>query len=81
MTARLVDGKALSNTVRESLMARIKAAGKPVRLDAVLVGNDRAAAIYADNQAKTCAAVGIDYRALLTRIVKLGMDYRAEWRE
>ena len=62
MTARLVDGKALSNTVRESLMARIKAAGKPVRLDAVLVGNDRAAAIYADNQAKTCAAVGIDYR-------------------
>jgi methylenetetrahydrofolate dehydrogenase (NADP+)/methenyltetrahydrofolate cyclohydrolase len=33
-----------------------------VRLDAVLVGSDRAAAIYAENQAKTCAAVGIDYR-------------------
>ena len=33
-----------------------------MRLDAVLVGGDRAAAIYAENQAKTCAAVGIDYR-------------------
>jgi methylenetetrahydrofolate dehydrogenase (NADP+)/methenyltetrahydrofolate cyclohydrolase len=28
----------------------------------VLVGGDRAAGIYAENQAKTCAAVGIDYR-------------------
>ena len=62
MTARLVDGKALSNAVRETLVARIKAAGRPVRLDAVLVGSDRAASIYADSQAKTCAAVGIDYR-------------------
>jgi len=62
VTARLVDGKALSNAVRETLVARIKAAGRPVRLDAVLVGSDRAASIYADNQAKTCAAVGIDYR-------------------
>jgi methylenetetrahydrofolate dehydrogenase (NADP+)/methenyltetrahydrofolate cyclohydrolase len=62
MTARLIDGKALSGAVRETLMARIKAAGKTVRLDAVLVGGDRAAGIYAENQAKTCAAVGIDYR-------------------
>ena len=62
MTARLIDGKVLSGAVRETLMARIKAAGKTVRLDAVLVGGDRAAGIYADNQAKTCAAVGIDYR-------------------
>jgi len=62
MTARLIDGKALSGTVRETLIARIKAAGRTVRLDAVLVGGDRAAGIYAENQAKTCAAVGIDYR-------------------
>ena len=62
MSAQLIDGKLLSATVRESLIARIKAAGRPVRLDAVLVGSDRAAGIYAENQAKTCAAVGIDYR-------------------
>jgi len=62
MIARLVDGKELSARVRADLVARIQAAGRPVRLDAVLVGNDRAAGIYAENQAKTCAAVGIDYR-------------------
>ncbi|MFZ9914533.1 MAG: bifunctional 5,10-methylenetetrahydrofolate dehydrogenase/5,10-methenyltetrahydrofolate cyclohydrolase [Phycisphaerales bacterium] len=62
MTARLIDGKELSAKVRADLVARIAAAQRPVRLDAVLVGSDRAAAIYAENQAKTCAAVGIDYR-------------------
>jgi len=62
MSAKIIDGKELSARVREDLVARIKAAGRPARLDAVLVGNDRAAAIYAENQAKTCAAVGIDYR-------------------
>jgi len=62
MSARIIDGKVLSAAVRETLVTRIKAAGRPVRLDAVLVGSDRAAAIYAENQAKTCAAVGIDYR-------------------
>jgi len=62
MSATIVDGKALSAKVRADLVARIEAAKRPVRLDAVLVGNDRAAAIYAENQAKTCAAVGIDYR-------------------
>jgi methylenetetrahydrofolate dehydrogenase (NADP+)/methenyltetrahydrofolate cyclohydrolase len=62
MSAKIIDGKELSARVREDLVARIKAAGRPARLDAVLVGSDRAAAIYAENQAKTCAAVGIDYR-------------------
>ncbi|MCE2883192.1 MAG: bifunctional 5,10-methylenetetrahydrofolate dehydrogenase/5,10-methenyltetrahydrofolate cyclohydrolase [Planctomycetaceae bacterium] len=62
MTARLIDGKELSAKVRADLVARIAAGQRPVRLDAVLVGSDRAAAIYAENQAKTCAAVGIDYR-------------------
>ncbi|MFM1823750.1 MAG: hypothetical protein RI967_2016 [Planctomycetota bacterium] len=62
MSATLVDGRALSAAVRESIVARIAASQHPVRLDAVLVGGDRAAAIYAENQAKTCAAVGIDYR-------------------
>ena len=62
MSASIIDGKELSARVRADLVTRIQAAGRPVRLDAVLVGSDRAAAIYAENQAKTCAAVGIDYR-------------------
>ncbi len=62
MSARIVDGRALSAAVRESIMTRVAAARRPVRLVAVLVGGDRAAGIYAENQARTCAAVGIDYR-------------------
>ena len=59
--ARIIDGKVLSETVRNSLRSRIAAAGRPVRLDALLVGDDRAAGIYAMNQASTCAEVGIEY--------------------
>jgi methylenetetrahydrofolate dehydrogenase (NADP+)/methenyltetrahydrofolate cyclohydrolase len=62
MSASIIDGKELSARVRAELVTRIQAANRPVRLDAVLVGSDRAAAIYAENQAKTCTAVGIDYR-------------------
>ena len=62
MTAQLIDGKVLSARVREQLITRIKSSTRPVRLDAVLVGNDRSASIYAENQAKTCASIGIDYR-------------------
>ena len=62
MSASIIDGKELSARVRAELVTRIQAANRPVRLDAVLVGSDRAASIYAENQAKTCTAVGIDYR-------------------
>jgi methylenetetrahydrofolate dehydrogenase (NADP+)/methenyltetrahydrofolate cyclohydrolase len=62
MSASIIDGKELSARVRADLVTRIQAANRPVRLDAVLAGSDRAASIYAENQAKTCAAVGIDYR-------------------
>lgn len=63
--ATIIDGKQLSEEIRQSLRARIKAvqeAGRPtVRLDAVLVGDDKSAAIYVENQAKTCRDVGIEY--------------------
>jgi methylenetetrahydrofolate dehydrogenase (NADP+)/methenyltetrahydrofolate cyclohydrolase len=59
--ARIIDGKVLADAVRASLRARIAAAGRPVRLDAVLVGDDRPAAIYAENQGRTCAEIGIEY--------------------
>jgi methylenetetrahydrofolate dehydrogenase (NADP+)/methenyltetrahydrofolate cyclohydrolase len=59
--ARIIVGKALSDAVRGSLRARIAASGRRVRLDAILVGDDRAAGIYAMNQAKTCEEVGIEY--------------------
>ena len=60
--AILIDGKRLSEEIRAAIRARIAAAGRPVRLDAVLVGDDRSAGLYAENQARTCREVGIDYR-------------------
>lgn len=61
MAAEILDGKALSQKVRAGIHERILAAGRPVRLDALLVGADRPAELYAQNQARTCAEVGIEY--------------------
>lgn len=66
MTAKLLDGKALAETYRARIAERVEAvkarAGR-VRLDAVLVGSaDNGARVYATNQGKTCAAVGIEYK-------------------
>ncbi|MDZ4831004.1 MAG: bifunctional 5,10-methylenetetrahydrofolate dehydrogenase/5,10-methenyltetrahydrofolate cyclohydrolase [Phycisphaerae bacterium] len=59
--AVLIDGKKLSEEIRRGLAARVQAEARPVRLDTILVGDDRSASIYADNQAKTCEQVGIEY--------------------
>ncbi len=61
MAALVIDGKALAARVRAHVAARIAASGRRARLDAVLVGDDRAAALYAESQARTCGEVGIDY--------------------
>jgi methylenetetrahydrofolate dehydrogenase (NADP+)/methenyltetrahydrofolate cyclohydrolase len=64
MSAKIIDGKALSAAIRESVkgeVAALKAAGKPVRLVALLVGENEAARVYAENQRKNCAQVGIEY--------------------
>lgn len=71
MPASLIDGNALSLSFRDRIKARaasLASRGVPVRLDAVLVeSGDTAARVYAENQARTCAALGIEYK--LHRIV------------
>lgn len=66
MPARTIDGVQLSNTFREQIKARVQAVrevGGHVRLDAVLVeSGDNGARVYAENQAKTCTAMGIEYK-------------------
>ena len=67
MPAKLIDGKALSAVLREKVareVAALKAQGKPVRLVAILVGENGAARVYAENQKKTCAVVGIEYELM-----------------
>jgi len=63
--AIIIDGRALAATVKSDLSTRIavlKSEGKYVRLDAVLVGGDQGAHLYAKNQARACDDVGIDYK-------------------
>ncbi|GJM18856.1 MAG: bifunctional protein FolD [Phycisphaeraceae bacterium] len=89
MAAQIIDGKALAERAREDLRARagvLRAAGTPARLDAVLINaGDNAARVYADNQARTCDEIGIDYQlhelpagtdepALLGVIARLNAD-------
>ncbi len=66
MPARVIDGVQLSNSFREQIRARVAAVreiGGHVRLDAVLVeSGDNGARVYAENQAKTCSAMGIEYK-------------------
>jgi len=66
MAAQIIDGKALAQQHRARIGERVRelrAAGKPVRLDALLIGStDNAARQYAESQARTCAELGIEHK-------------------
>lgn len=66
MPAQIIDGNALAKVYRARIAERaaaVKARGGIVRLDAVIVDTgDNGARVYAENQGKTCAALGIEYR-------------------
>lgn len=66
MTAQIIDGKRLAREIRDQIAERARAVGDrggAVRLDAILVdAGDSAARVYAENQARTCRKVGIEYR-------------------
>ncbi len=62
--ATIIDGRALAARVKDGLAKRIavlRNEGKNVRLDAVLVGGNQGAVMYAKNQARACGEVGIEY--------------------
>ncbi|MEM9083223.1 MAG: bifunctional 5,10-methylenetetrahydrofolate dehydrogenase/5,10-methenyltetrahydrofolate cyclohydrolase [Planctomycetota bacterium] len=66
VAANTIDGKKLAKQIRSDLAQRVeslKASGRKVRLDAVLTASadDGAARVYANNQAKTCESLGIEY--------------------
>lgn len=66
MAARIIDGLSLGKTFREQIasrVAKLREKGLTVRLDAVLVdGGDNSSRVYADNQARTCQSLGIEYK-------------------
>ena len=87
MTARLIDGVALSKALRADLGDRV--AALPVRpgLAVILVGDDAASAVYVRNKVKACEESGLhsvlerydaslSETALLARIAALNADAR-----
>ncbi len=55
----IIDGKAISNQIKEELRDRVKAEGLELSLAVVLVGDDPASAVYVGNKKKACEFVGI----------------------
>lgn len=67
MSAQIIDGKSLAAAMRKSIASEVKAMADhnmPVNLIALLVGDQPAARVYAENQAKSCAQLGIGYKLL-----------------
>ncbi len=66
MTAQIIDGKALAHAFREQVADRasvLRDGGFAPKLDAILVeSGDNGARVYAQNQARTCQTLGIDYQ-------------------
>ncbi len=84
MSARIIDGVQIAAGVREETkagIARLKAAGHPVHLVAVIVGTTPAAEIYANRQAEACRAIGIEYTLLAMADDIANKDLRAEIRK
>jgi len=72
MSARIIDGKALSAQVREQVRERVQALGaKGVTpgLAVVLVGDDSASQVYVRNKAAACEAAG-----MVSRVIRMAAD-------
>lgn len=72
MTARIIDGKALSETVRAEVAERVKvlrAQGVQPGLAVVLVGEDPASQVYVRNKAAACEKSGLH-----SRVIRMGED-------
>lgn len=67
MSARIIDGNLLAGQLLDQVrndVRRFRAAGKPICLAAIRIGNDPAAAAYARSQSKSAAACDIEYRSI-----------------
>lgn len=57
--AKLIDGKAVSQKVKEEVRAEIEREGLDVGLAVVIVGNNQASRVYVNNKKKACEVCGI----------------------
>lgn len=67
MSARIIDGKKLSDTVKEQIaqdVAALKESGVTPGLTVVLVGEDPASQVYVRNKAAACEKAGMNSRVI-----------------
>lgn len=64
MTARIIDGKAIAATLRETIAARVASLGYRPGLVVVLVGDDPASAVYVRNKDRAAHAAGFESRTI-----------------
>ena len=71
MSAQIIDGKAISQIIKDELKektARLKEQGIEVTLAVILVGEDPASQVYVRNKKKACEYIG--YRSLSYELPK-----------
>jgi methylenetetrahydrofolate dehydrogenase (NADP+)/methenyltetrahydrofolate cyclohydrolase len=61
MPAKIIDGVALAECIKQDVATRIGAFPRPVHLVAILVGATPAGQLYAQRQGDACRALGIQY--------------------
>lgn len=64
MTARIIDGKAIAATLRETIAAGVASLGYQPGLVVVLVGDDPASAVYVRNKDRAAHAAGFESRTI-----------------
>ncbi|MBP1568222.1 MAG: bifunctional 5,10-methylene-tetrahydrofolate dehydrogenase/5,10-methylene-tetrahydrofolate cyclohydrolase, partial [Oscillospiraceae bacterium] len=57
--AKLIDGKAVSQKVKDEVRAQIEKEGLQIGLAVVIVGNNQASRVYVNNKKKACEVCGI----------------------
>jgi methylenetetrahydrofolate dehydrogenase (NADP+)/methenyltetrahydrofolate cyclohydrolase len=65
MSAKLIDGNKVASDIKQNLkleVEKLKSGGVTPHLEAVLVGDNAGAKIYAKSQAKACGELGISYK-------------------
>jgi methylenetetrahydrofolate dehydrogenase (NADP+)/methenyltetrahydrofolate cyclohydrolase len=60
MSARIIDGKAVAEQVRERVRAEVAAMDPKPGLATILIGDDPGSHVYVRNKRKACAEVGIE---------------------
>ena len=64
--AQLIDGKAISQQIKDELKAEVEALkndGTDICLAVIQVGDDPASSVYVRNKKRACAFIGVESRA------------------